>query len=273
MQTPEPQAPPGACDCHIHIFEDRYPLAPTATYKPPHAPVPAYREVQAALGLERAVVVQPSGYGFDNVCTLDAIAALGSGARGVAVVEPKVSNAELERLDRAGIRGVRYFMLAGGVLPWHTLEAMAARIEPYGWHINLQLDGRKLGQYEDLLVRLPGKLVIDHTGKFLEPVGPDHPGFQALLRLLDSGKVWVKLAAPYETSKCGPPHYADVSAIARALVKANPERCLWGSNWPHPNQYPVPSDTAMLHQLHQWADDPATREKILVANPEQLYGY
>jgi D-galactarolactone isomerase len=150
---------------------------------------------------------------------------------------------------------------------------MAARIEPYGWHINLQLDGRNLGQYEDLLVHLPGRLVIDHTGKFLEPVGPDHPGFQTLLRLLDSGKVWVKLAAPYETSKLGPPHYADVGAIARALVKANPERCLWASNWPHPNQYPAPSDTAMLDQLHQWADDPATREKILVANPAQVYGY
>ncbi len=189
------------------------------------------------------------------------------------MVEPEAGEAELERLDGAGIRGVRYFMLAGGVLPWNTLEAMAARIAPYGWHINLQLDGRELGRYEDRLMRLPCDLVIDHNGKFLEPVGPDHPGFQALLRLLDTGRAWVKLAAPYETSKLGPPHYADVAAISRALVQANPERCIWASNWPFPNQHPAPSGAAMLDLLLELADDQATREKILVANPAALYRF
>ena len=257
----------------MHVFEDRFSVHPGAAFQPPHSPASEYLEVRRALGLERVVVVQPSGYGFDNTCTLAAMAAFGAGSRGVAVVPPDVEDAKLERLDAAGIRGVRFFMLRGGVLPWDALEAIAGRIAPRGWNINLQLDGRELPQHEATLRRLPCNLVIDHNGKFLEPVQPDHPGFQALLRLLDSGKCWVKLSAPYETSRVGPPHYDDVGVLAKALVKANPQRCLWASNWPHPNQSVIPSSAAMLDLLLEWADSDAVRKKILVDNPAALYGF
>ncbi len=271
--APRLQAPPGACDTHMHIYDARYAFAPAALIKPPPAPLAAYREMQKQLGLARVVVVQPSGYGFDNSCTLDAVAALGASARCVVVPRPDVRVVELKRLHAAGARSVRYFMLPSGVLPWDTLEAMAARIAPLGWNLNLQLDGRDLAQHEAMLSRLPCTLVIDHNGKFLEPVGADHPGFRTLLKLLDGGRCYVKLSAPYETSKLGPPHYADVGVLAKALVKANPERCLWASNWPHPNQSPRPSSAAMLDLLLEWADDQATRHKILVDNPARLYGF
>ena len=257
----------------MHIFEERFPLAPTATFKPPGAPVSAYREVQRELGLTRTIVVQPTGYGFDNRCTLEAIAELGPHARGVAVVRPNVTDVELESLTRAGIRGVRFHMLGGGVLPWDVLEGLAARVLPFGWHVQLQLDGRDLPLHETRLKNLPGTLVIDHNGKFLEPVTPEHPGFKVLLRLLDSGKCWVKLSAPYETSKVGAPHYEDVGILARALAKAHPERCVWASNWPHPNVKPTPSNVTMLDLLLEWTDDESTRTRILVDNPAALYGF
>jgi len=273
MRAPRLKTPAGACDTHMHIYEARYAFAPTAIITPPPAPVSTYREIQEQLGLERVVVVQPSGYGFDNSCTVDAVATLGANARCVVVPRPDASDAELAKLHTAGARSVRYFMLPGGVLAWDTLEPVAARIAPLGWNLNLQLDGRDLAQYEAMLSRLPCTLVIDHNGKFLEPVGVGHPGFRTLLTLLDSGRCYVKLSAPYETSRLGPPHFADVGILARTLVKANPERCLWASNWPHPNQNPQPSCAAMLDLLLEWADDEATRHKILVDNPARLYGF
>lgn len=272
-EIPSLVVPAGACDCHMHIYEARFPLAPTATFKPPEAPVSAYRQVQRDLGLTRAVVVQPSGYGFDNRCTVEAVVQMGSNARGVAVVPADVTDAELERLTRAGMRGVRFHMLAGGVLPWDALEGVAARVTPFGWHAQLQLDGRELPLHEARLRRLPCPVVIDHVGKFLEPVAPEHPAFGALLRLLDSGNCWVKLSEPYSTSKVGGPHYEDVGVLARALVKANPERCVWASNWPHPNWNPAPSTAALLDLLLEWADGESTRNRILVDNPAALYGF
>ena len=155
MIAPRLKVPTGACDCHMHIYEDRFPLAPTATFKPSHAPVEAYRRVQQRLGLERMVIVQPTGYGFDNRCTLEAMAAFGAAARGIVVIRPEVEDAEIARLAATGVRGVRYHMLPGGALPWDTLETMAARIVPHGWHIQLQLDGRTLPEYEQRLAQLP----------------------------------------------------------------------------------------------------------------------
>jgi D-galactarolactone isomerase len=273
-KRPRLDAPPGACDTHMHVYEDRFPLAPTAPFKPPHAPVADYLAMRRRLGIERTVVVQPSGYGFDNSCTLEAMAAMGPSARGIAVVRPEADDAELERLTRAGMRGIRYFML-GGVLPWDTLERMAARVAAFGWHVQLQLDGRELAEREPLLKRVAGTLVIDHNGKFLEPVGTDHPGFRCLLRLLENGRTWVKLSAPYETSKKGPPLYEDVGALARALVTAAPERCVWATNWPHPSvpRDKVPDDADLLDLLLDWAPDAATRRRILVDNPAALYGF
>jgi D-galactarolactone isomerase len=173
------------------------------------------------------------------------------------------------------VRGIRFMMLpgSGGLLPWEALPGFAARLAPLGWHIDLQLDGRELPARFDLLDRLRGRLVIDHTGKFLEPVAPEHAAFRALLRLLERDGRWVKLSAPYETSRVGPPGYDDVSALARALVATHPQRCLWASNWPHPNRVPVPSDAALLALLDDWAPQRATRERVLVDNPAELYGF
>lgn len=262
-----------ACDCHVHIYEDQYPLVPKVAWVPRHSPVAVYRrEVQDAVGLQRAIVVQPTAYGFDNSCTLAALAEFGAVARGIALVAPGAPDAEIMRLHAAGVRGVRYMMI-GGVLPWESLAPMANRLAAFDWMVNLQLDGRDIPAHEDLLKSLPCKLVIDHTGKFLEPVAPDHPSFQSLLRVLDSGRVWIKLSAPYETSKTGAPGYEDVSLLARTLAEKFPERCLWASNWPHPSRDPVPAIVPLYDLLCAWAGSDATRRRILVDNPAELYGF
>ncbi len=281
MNDPEPHSaalptPPGACDCHMHFYgpRERYPLAPTCPVEPPAGSVSDYRRIQSRLGLERVVAVQPTAYGFDNRCQLDAMAALGDCARGVVVVGAAVEDAELESLTAAGVRGIRFHMLPGGVLPWELLPEMAARVGEFGWHVQLQLDGRLLTEKEDTLHRLPGTVVIDHVGKFLEPVAEDHESFQVLLRLVESGRWWVKLSAPYETSNTGPPLYEDVGRLARALVHAAPDRMLWASNWPHPSaQDHPPDDGVLLDLLLDWIDDDALRNRVLVDNPVNLYGF
>ena len=263
---------PGACDCHVHVYDDRFAQVPDLAVIPPRAPVPAYREVQRRLGLERAVIVQPAAYGFDNSCTLDAVAQLGGSARGICLVRPDVADAVIRGLHDGGMRGVRYMMI-GGPLRWDSLEPMAARLAGFGWMVNLQLDGRTLPEHEEVLKRLPCTLVIDHNGKFLEPVAPEHPSFQSLLRVLDTGRAWIKLSAPYETSTSGPPGYEDVSLLARTLARRFPERCLWASNWPHPGRHPAPSEDALYELLLSWADTDALRRRILVENPQRLYGF
>lgn len=264
---------PGACDCHVHIYEDRYPILPKVAWVPRHSPVPLYRaQVQEPLGIERAVLVQPTAYGFDHDCLLDALRQFDGAARGVALVPPDAPDAHLRQLHDAGVRAARY-MLIGGVLDWDSLEPMAARLSDHGWMVNLQFDGRTTPQHEAVLKRLPCRLVIDHNGKFLEPVAPEHPSFQSLLRVLDTGRVWIKLSAPYETSRQASPHYDDVSRLARTLVERFPERCLWASNWPHPSQDPVPSNHDLYALLHRWASDAAQRQRILVDNPAELYGF
>jgi D-galactarolactone isomerase len=272
-RRPQLKAPPGLCDCHMHVYEPRFPGRPGAA-KPPVAPVADYLELRARLGIQRTIVVQPNAYGTDNRCTLEAMAALGPSARGVAVVDPSATDAEQKRLNGARLRGQRFLMF-GGVLGWDRLEEMARRVHPFGWHINLQFDGREFPERIAMIERLPSDVVIDHVGKFIEPVAVDHASFQAFLRLLDKGRIWVKLSAPYETSRLGPPHYADVGALAKALVKTAPERLLWGSNWPHPSAPAgkLPDDVDLLDVLLDWAPDEATRRKILVDNPARLYGF
>ncbi len=273
-QPPRLKAPKGTCDTHIHIYDRKYPMAPTALYNPADASVADYLKVRARLGIERTVVVQPSTYGTDNRCTLEAMKAMGSSARGVAVVDQTVTDAELDRLTKLGICGIRFHMFPGGALPWEILETMAARVAPFGWHVQLQLDGRDLPERAALIERLTGTLVIDHVGKFIEPVKPDHPGFRILLGLIENGRTWVKLSAPYEVSKVGPPHYDDVGILAKALVKAAPERMLWATNWPHPTPGIVkPDDIWMLDMMLDWVADPAVRQKVLVDNPARLYGF
>lgn len=268
-------APPGACDCHMHFFEERF-LAPEDKRAiPVRATAAMYREVRAALGLERVIVVQANMFGSDNRGMLDAMAGFGAQARGVVVIDPDVDDSELQRLTDLGVRGVRFHMLPGGHLGWAQLDAVAARVRPFGWHVQLQCNGWALPQHAAQLNRLPVDVVVDHLGKYLDPAPPavDDPAFTALLRLLDGGRCWVKLSAPYESSRCDAPDYADVAPLARALVTSHPERCLWASNWPHPGRVPTPSTALMLDQLLAWADDDATRRRILVDNPAALYGF
>ncbi len=271
---PKLKAPPGTTDTHMHFYDTRFPFAKGAKITHGDALVPAYLKVRERLGIERTVIVQPAGYGTDNTVTLNALKELGDSARAVVVVDQTVTDAELERLTKLGARAIRFFML-GGFLPWEILEEMSARVDNFSWNVNLQFDGRDFLERLPLVKKVKGKLVIDHTGKFLEPVKPDHPAFRALMDLLDNGKTWVKLSAPYETSKVGPPHYDDVGALAKALAKKAPERMLWASNWPHPTP-PAdmkPDDAMLLDVLLDWIPDEAARKKILVENPAQLYGF
>lgn len=271
---PKLAAPPGAIDTHMHIYDTRIPSAPGGPALPGHFPVPAYREVQRRLGITRAVIVQPNAYVDDNRVTLDAIAELGlANARGVAVVKPGVTDAELERLTRGGIRAIRFMALPGGALQWDVMDELAARVQPFGWHSIVQLDGRTLPERAAQIRRLPGRFIVDHVGKFLEPVPPSHPAFKELLGLLDTGRCWVKLSAPYETSKTGAPKYEDVGRLAKALVSKAPERMLWASNWPHPSVPEKPDDAELLELLLDWAPEETTRRKILVDNPAELHGF
>ncbi len=271
--TPRLKAPAGACDTHMHFYDARYPTAPTATMTPPDASVADYRAVQRRLGLSRTVIVQPTTYGTDNRCTLDGIAGLGlDSTRGIATVDDSVSERELEDLTRRGMRGARFHMLRGGAIPRDQLDRIAARVQGVGWHVQLQLDGRELPGREAQVRGWPGTIVIDHIGKFLEPVPLDHPAFGCLVGLVESGRVWVKLSAMYEVSKAGPPLYDDVGRLATELVRIAPERMLWASNWPHPGQ-PRQDEAVLLDTLIAWAPDDATRRRILVDNPAELYGF
>lgn len=268
------KVPRGACDTHMHFYDEKVPGAP-GTFLPGHFPVEDYRALQKRLGLERVVVVQPNAYRDDNTVTLNSMKSLGRNAKGVAVVMPNVADAELERLTQAGICAVRIMTLHGGTLGLDVMDQVMARVHPFGWHANIQLDGRELPKHEAQIKRLPGKFVIDHTGKFLEPVKTDSAPFRSLLNLLDSGRCWVKLSAPYETSKTGAPKYQDVGELAKALVKKAPERMLWASNWPHPSapKEKRPADEDLLDLLLDWAPVEETRRKILVDNPAELYGF
>jgi D-galactarolactone isomerase len=272
--APRLQAPDGACDTHIHFYERRYPLAPTALGTPADALVEDYRAVRRRLGTTRSVVVQPTAYGLDNACTLDGIAALGLDCtRGVAVVDESVTRAVLEDLTQRGMRGARFHMLPGGAIGWDQLDAIASKVQDVGWHVQLQLDGRTLPDRVAQIAAWPGVIVIDHVGKFLEPVGIDDPAFRCLARLVESGRVFVKLSASYEVSKREAPHYEDVGRLARELVRIAPERMLWATNWPHPSVPDKPDDASLLDLLLAWAPDDATRRRILVDNPAQVYGF
>jgi D-galactarolactone isomerase len=268
------KAPAGTTDTHMHFYDGVSSAAPGAP-NPGKFTVPMYQELQRRLGMSRVVVVQPNAYRDDNTVTLNSIKALGNSARGVAVVKPGTPEAELERLTKAGIRAVRIMTLHGGMLGFDVMDELAAQVHPFGWHANIQLDGRELPRYEAQIKRLPGKFVIDHIGKFLEPVETSSEPFRCLLRLLDSGRCWVKLSAPYETSKTGGPKYEDVGRLAKALVKKAPERMLWASNWPHPSvaKEQRPADDDLLDLVLDWAPDETTRRRILVDNPAELYGF
>lgn len=267
--------PAGSCDCHLHIYgpSARFPYPPSITVRPPDTPLEDYRRVSRRLGLTRAVFVQPSAYGIDNSCALDAIARTAPDARGIAVIEPAAHEAEIARLDAAGMRGVRFHDMVAGCLPFDVLEPVAARIRPHGWHVQIQLDGDHLVDLVPRLASLPVDFVIDHMGRIPVSGGTDRIAFRGLLRLLETGRCWVKLSAPYHVSGDGPPDYGDCAARAKALVAAAPDRLLWGSNWPHPSVREKPDDVDLLDVLADWTEDETVLHKILVENPADLFGF
>jgi D-galactarolactone isomerase len=265
--------PAGACDTHIHFYDARFPPSPDALLFPPNASPEDYRTLQAEIGTERLVIVQPTTYGLDNSCQLEAMAAFAREARGVAVVDERTPENELERLTELGVCGSRFHMLPGGVVPWDHLERVANRIAPFGWHVQLQLNGRELDQHRDRLLDLPVDVVIDHVGRFMPPASVSHPSFRALCDLLDTGRGWVKLSAPYESSVTGAPHFADVTVLVDALVAHVPERLLWASNWPHPGQTKPPTAPELTRQLERWLPDDHVRQLVLTDNPTELYGF
>jgi D-galactarolactone isomerase len=271
---PQHAVPPDACDCHMHVYEPGYPIAATAVAAPPPGRLADYLAVRARLGLTRTVVVQPTAYGADNSCTLAAVAALGTGARGVAMVTGDESDGELERLSLGGITGYRFRTFPGGVLTWKQLDRMAARAQDLRWHTDIEMDGRTLPEHAAAIARLPGTLVIDHIGKFLEPVPLDHPGVGVLLRLIDSGRTYVKITSPYDSSRSGPPDYADLRDLVGLLVRSAPERLIFATNWPHAALAPDqrPDDAAWLDLMSEWMDE-ATRRRMLVDNPAALHGF
>jgi D-galactarolactone isomerase len=275
QRKPKLATPVGATDTHMHIYDTAVPAAAGGPPLPGNFLEDDYREVQQRLGLSRVIVVQPNAYQDDNRVTLRAIRTLGAGAKGVGVVKPGVSDAEIERLTAGGIVAQRIFQLPFGAVGFDRMHDVMSRVQPFGWHANIQLDGRELPQFESTIEKLQGKFVIDHVGKYLEPVAQDHVAFGSLLRLLDTGRCWVKLSAPYEVSKTGAPAYEDVGRLAKALVKHAPERMLWASNWPHPSapRENIPDDADLLDLLLDWAPDESTRRKILVENPAALYGF
>ena len=275
VTAPGWRAPPGATDCHFHIFgpHARYPLSPGRAYTPQEASIADYARVTDALGLQRCVIVQPSIYGTDNTCALDAVATWGQQrARAVVVIDDSVEGPALQRLHAAGVRGVRFNAVSGNGTPLDQLATLARRAAPLGWHLQLYLHGGALPDLGPRLADLPVPVVIDHMGQVATAKGTGHPEFQALLRLLGSGRAWVKLCG-YRSSSAGFP-FADVAGQARALLAAAPERCLWGTDWPHPNFFgTMPDDGELLDLLGAWAPDAATRRGVLVDNPAALYGF
>jgi D-galactarolactone isomerase len=261
-----------ACDTHIHFYDHRYAVAPGAVIHPPDATPTEYRRVQSILGTERVVVVQPTTYGLDNSCQLDTMALFGADARGVMVIDPNLTSERIAGLTELGVRGARFHMLPGGAVRWEMLEAVANNIAPFGWHIQLQLNGRELADRLDQLLRLPVGLVIDHVGRFMSVVEPGAAAFAALLTLVDNGTI-VKLSAPYESSTLGPPGFDDVTHLVDALVARAPDRLLWASNWPHPGQ-PTPPTAAELVELRdRWLPTDELRRRVLVDNPAALYEF
>jgi predicted TIM-barrel fold metal-dependent hydrolase len=284
--------PDGACDCHVHIFGDptRYPFFAGRVYTPETASVAEVRSFLAALHIDRVVVVQPSVYGTDNRCTVDAVRELGTRARGIAVIDAHTPDTALDEMARAGIRGVRLNLTQAGISdPSVALQGFrlaAERAKMRNWHIQLNTSLKVIEAMSPELVASPVPLVIDHFGGALAAAGVQQPGFAALVNLVRTGKAYVKISAAADLVSTQAPDYPDVVPLAKALVAANPQRVLWGSDWPHPDSRILPNrkntdiaplvqtdDGRVLNLLPTWVPDAATRRTILVENPARLYGF
>jgi predicted TIM-barrel fold metal-dependent hydrolase len=284
--------PAGACDCHIHIIGDaaKFPFASERVYTPPAASPEMSRSVHRPLHTTRTVVVQPSVYGTDNGCMLDALAQLGQSARGIAVIDDKTTDTALEAMNHAGVRGIRINLETSGVTDPNVgrrrLQTAIERLKAHrGWHIQVYTRPPVIQGIADLVDTSPVPIVFDHFGGAQAALGLSQPGFDVLLRLVKSGKAYVKISGAYRASTHGP-DYADVAPFAKALIAANLDRIVWGTDWPHVDSSPRPGrkptdvapplpidDGRLMNQLPVWAPSAAQRRRILVANPARLYGF
>jgi predicted TIM-barrel fold metal-dependent hydrolase len=285
------EIPAGACDCHTHIHADleKFPFFAGRVYTPEPASPEEMTALHKALHIERVVIVTPSVYGPDNSATLYGMKARGPTARGVAVIDDKTAETDLDMMQQAGFRGIRLNLATGGVndpnIGRPRFQTAIERVKARGWHVQLFTSLGMISAIKDLVAASPVPVVFDHFGGAQADLGLDQPGFADLLELVKSGKVHVKISGAYRASKLAP-DYPDAAPLARALIAANPERIIWGSDWPHPDSVTAPGrkitdvtplfqidDGRLLNQLPVWAPDEAIRKKILVDNPARLYGF
>jgi len=286
------EVPRGACDCHVHIQDPaKFPYVANRVYTPPPASVDELLELQRALHLERVVVVQPSVYGTDNACTLDAVRRLGGRARAVVVIGEQTARGELDEMNRAGARGVRLNLetTTAGAFDADRAKALldrvAEQINGLNWHVQFYTRPSVIAGLKDHLAQLPFPVVFDHFARATAQQGPEQPGFNAVYELVKSGRAYIKISGAYRVSERAP-DYPDVMPLAQALVSANPDRIIWGTDWPHPNSdfgrgKPLTEiappfaidDGLLLNQLAKWVPEATTRKKILVDNPARLYGF
>src|SRR5580700_6680241 len=283
--------PAGACDCHTHIHADpeKFPFFAGRVYTPELASPEEMTALHKALHIERVVIVTPSVYGPDNSATLFGMKARGPNARGVAVIDDKTSEADLDSMQQAGFRGIRLNLATGGVndpnVARQRFQAAVDRMKARGWHVQLFTSLAMIAAIKDLVAASPVPVVFDHFGGAQAALGVDQPGFSDLLELVKSGKAHVKISGAYRASKLAP-DYPDAAPLARALIAANAERIVWGSDWPHPDSATPPDrkisdvtplfqidDGRRFNQLPVWAPDQAIRSQILVDNPARLYGF
>jgi predicted TIM-barrel fold metal-dependent hydrolase len=274
-KQPRTAPPPLACDCHMHIFgpEADYPYTPNRSFTPADAQEPAYAAVQKAIGVERMVVVQASVYGTDNRRTVDAVAKCGlHRARGIAMIDASFSKATLRSLTDQGIRGTRFITMVKGGPTLDNLREVAETIAEFGWHLEMYIPPHLWGEVLPVVAGLPAGTVFDHMGGMMADTAADHADLRAMLRLLESGKCWVKRCG-YRASRTGHP-YHHVAPLARRYIQHAPERCVWGTDWPHTTlSDTMPDDGDLFDLLADWAPDPETRQRILVENPAMLYDF
>lgn len=271
-KKPKNPIPAGACDCHFHVFDEPSQQISNRSYSAPPAPHRAYRSVQAALGLDRAVIVQPSVYGTDNRTTLQSLPDDQS-MKAIVVLDERADRNELKTMADNGAVGTRINMLFRSGTRAENMDRLAGTLADFGWHLQILAD---VSAHPDLVHQaadLPVPVVFDHMGHVRAAAGVSDPGFQALVKSLEGGNVWVKLSGAYRVTETRSTAYGDVAPLAKALIAANPERLVWGSDWPHPSfDGPMPNDGDLLDLLFDWAGS-ETAQQILVDNPERLYGF
>jgi predicted TIM-barrel fold metal-dependent hydrolase len=278
LRAPKRALPPGTVDCHAHIFDrfERYALAPGRKYSPPLCTREAWLALHASLGVERGVQVHGSPYGFDNSITEDFLRAHRGRFAGVAQVPPDVDAALLKRLDAAGFRAARLMDQFATGATTRDLEAIAARIAPLGWHLEINISkSSDWVELEPRLRRCPVPLMFDHLGRVRGGEGLNAPGFKVLRKLLaERDDCWTKISSFYRLSDSGPPHYEDMRPLVQALLAARPDRCVWGTNWPHPGLHDtMPNDADLLDLLETWLPDERVRVPLFAANAARLYRF